>query len=123
MNCDNVSRFEKRIINDFMDLIMLFAMQGNGSCISGYDAIKYVYRRFKFLPSHGTVYAQLYAMERDGLLQGMQKGRCRVYCLTQKGVDFLRDIKTANGRIKRLVDMIFSFKNEDGEDDSSGQTL
>jgi|YelNatPaOPRAMG01_1025707.scaffolds.fasta_scaffold135411_1 DNA-binding PadR family transcriptional regulator len=116
INSDIISIIEHRIINSFMDFIVLFALRGNGGYISGYDAVKYVYRRFKFLPSSGTVYAHLYAMERDGLLKGVQNGRCRVYCLTQKGVDFLREIERANGSIKRLLGMIFPFKNGAGED-------
>ncbi|MEM3578327.1 MAG: hypothetical protein QXX51_07795 [Candidatus Bathyarchaeia archaeon] len=127
MNRDTLSLLEQRLINAFMDFVVLFAMQRNGGYISGYDAIKYVYRRFNFLPSSGTVYAHLYAMERDGLLRGVQRKRCMVYCLTQKGIDFLRDIERANGNIKRLLGMIFPFKNGDGEDgegaDVSGQTL
>ena len=65
---------EKRISNGFMDYIILLTLECNGGFISGYDMIKYVHRRFRFLPGSGTVYSQLYAMERDGLLRGTQKG-------------------------------------------------
>ena len=57
---------EKRIINGFMDFIVLLAFSGNGGCFSGYDVIKHIYGRFHFLPSSGTVYSHLYAMERAG---------------------------------------------------------
>jgi len=110
---------EKRIINEFMDFIILFALKSNGDYISGYDAIKYVNRRFRFLPSSGTVYSQLYAMERDGLLRGVQKGRCRIYRLTQKGREFVDSVLRANGNIQKFVSMVFSVPN--GNVDANGE--
>jgi len=111
---------EKRIINEFMDFIILFALKSNGDYISGYDAIKYVNRRFRFLPSSGTVYSQLYAMERDGLLRGVQKGRCRIYYLTQKGREFVDSVLRANGNIQKFVSMVFSVPYDDADANANG---
>ncbi|MGQ9624294.1 MAG: PadR family transcriptional regulator [Candidatus Bathycorpusculaceae bacterium] len=99
---------EKRIINGFMDFILLLALNGNGGCFSGYDAIKYIHRRFHFLPSPGTVYSHLYAMERTGWLKGVEENRRRVYCLTDKGLNFAREFDKVNGSVQKLFAHIFS---------------
>ncbi len=101
---------EKRIINNFMDFLVLSALKHNGVCISGYDIIKYIYGRFHYLPSSGTVYSHLYAMERAGWLSGVQENRRRIYRLTPKGLGVIRDVERTNGNVQRLVARIFSCK-------------
>jgi DNA-binding PadR family transcriptional regulator len=82
---------EKRIINSFMDFILL-AMSGNGDCFSGYEAIKYIHKQFHFLPSPGTVYSHLYAMESAGWLRGVEENKRRVYYLTENGLEFAQSV-------------------------------
>jgi DNA-binding PadR family transcriptional regulator len=102
-----LKEIEKRMINDFMDFLILSALKNDGGRLSGYDAIKYVYTRFHFLPSSGTVYSHLYAMERNGLLRGVQENRRRVYRLTSKGFEIVREVERANGNIQRVVARVF----------------
>ena len=45
---DIVRDIEKRVINGFMDFIILLALGHDGGCISGYDVIKHVYLQFHF---------------------------------------------------------------------------
>ena len=105
---DIVRDIEKRVINGFMDFIILSALGHNGGCISGYDVIKHVYLQFHFLPSSGTVYSHLYAMERNGLLHGVQESRRRVYGLTSKGFEVVREVERTSGSIQRVVARVFS---------------
>lgn len=106
-----LQEIEKRIINDFLDFVILSALNHTHSCSSGYDIIKYIYAKFRFLPSAGTVYANLYAMERNGLLQGTQENRRRVYCLTSKGYLMLQEMERTNDTIQKLFASIFSVKS------------
>ena len=99
---------EKRIINGFMDFLILSALKNDGGCLSGYDVIKYIYAQFRFLPSSGTVYSHLYAMERAGLVCGVQESRRRVYGLTSKGFEVVREVERTNGSIQRVVARVFS---------------
>lgn len=108
MQSNILREVEKRIISAFLDFIVLFALNHNGECISGYDIIKYVYERFHFLPSSGTIYSHLYAMERTGLLRGVQENRRRVYYLTPKGLDVIREVERTNGNVQMLVARVFS---------------
>lgn len=48
---DVVREIERRILNDFMDLLILSILHHNGGQISGYDVIKYLHRNFSFCPA------------------------------------------------------------------------
>lgn len=76
-----------------MGFLILSALKNDGGCLSGYDVIKYIYAQFRFLSSSGTVYSHLYAMERNGLLHGVQESRRRVYGLTSKGLRLLERLR------------------------------
>jgi len=97
---------ERRILNHFMDLLILVSLNGYGSQISGYDVIKYLQLKYHILPSSGTVYSCLYNMEREGLLRGEQNGRKRIYTLTQHGVETARAVLNGKDRILNFVAMI-----------------
>ncbi|MCS7113976.1 MAG: PadR family transcriptional regulator [Nitrososphaerota archaeon] len=103
-----VREFERRILNNFLDLLILSALYSHGGQISGYDVIKFLQRNYGFLSSPGTVYSCLYHMERKGLLRGIQKGRKRVYTLTEHGAETTQAIFKAKERIMNFVSMILN---------------
>jgi len=103
---DVVRGVERRILNHFMDLLILSALHYHGGQISGYDVIKYLQLRYRFLPSPGTVYSCLYDMERNGLLRGKQNGRKRIYTLTQQGAETAKAILNGKDRIINFMSMI-----------------
>jgi DNA-binding PadR family transcriptional regulator len=81
---DNVLKnLKERIIKDFLDLIVLYELQ-NGS-LSGYDIISLIFRRYHFLISAGTVYSQLYKLERNGLIDCSLTEKKKIYHLTSHG--------------------------------------
>ena len=103
---DVVRGVERRILNHFVDLLILVSLNGYGSQISGYDVIKYLQLKYHILPSSGTVYSCLYNMEREGLLRGEQNGRKRIYTLTQHGVETARAVLNGKDRILNFMSMI-----------------
>lgn len=107
---DVVGGIEKRILNEFMDLLVLSMLNGDGVEVSGYDVIKYLHRRFRFLPSAGTVYSLLYAMERKGLLKGEQRGEKRVYSLTKKGKETAKAIFSVRDGIVTFMSALLNEK-------------
>jgi len=107
---DVVRGVERRILNHFMDLLIMSALYCYGGHISGYDVIKYLQLKYHFLPSSGTVYSCLYSMEREGLLRGEQNGRKRIYTLTQHGAETARAILNGKDRILNFVAMILPEK-------------
>lgn len=104
-----IREIERRFLNGFMDLLILLILYRN-SFMSGYDVIKHLHERFAFLPSAGTVYSHIYAMERAGLLRGTVGERKRVYTLTLKGKKKAEAVARVGDRIGRFVSMVLSRK-------------
>jgi len=88
----SVREVEKRILNNFIDLLILISLNSYRGQIGGYDVIKYLQLKYHFLPSAGTVYSCLYHMEKRGLLRGKQNGKKRVYTLTKHGAETAKAI-------------------------------
>jgi len=97
----------RRIIQNFMDIIILKHLKNNHP-ISGYDVIKYLHKKFHRLPSPGTVYSILYALERQNLIAGKVNNGKRVFKLTNEGEKHLKDISTTRNHIQALLSYIFS---------------
>ena len=83
--------FKKRMLNMLLDIIMLKYARDNGS-LAGYDIMVWVREKYDVLLSSGVVYAKVRRLEKDGLVEGKQNKRKRVYMLTEKGEEFLESI-------------------------------
>ena len=101
---------EKRILTDCMDLLILSIMYNGHNIIGGYDVIRYLHRRFHFLPSPGTVYSQLYALERKGLIKAAGNRGKRTYALTEKGRKYFQMIQSCREYIQMILNDVI-FKN------------
>jgi DNA-binding PadR family transcriptional regulator len=75
--------------------------------MSGYDVVKYLHQKFHILPSAGTVYSLLYALERRNFIEGIENQSKRVYKLTQKGEKFLEKINGTKDNINTTFSSIF----------------
>jgi len=73
---------QARIVKSFMDVIVL--MELRNKTLGGYDVISLVDKKFGILLSSGTVYSQLYSLERNGLIEAHLNQRKREYALTIK---------------------------------------
>lgn len=107
MESETASSLNRRIMQNFMDLIILKHLK-NSQPISGYDVIKYLHRKFHMLPSPGTVYSLLYSLERQNLIQGKTNNGKRMYKLTNQGEKLLTNIHTARTNIQFFFSCIFS---------------
>jgi DNA-binding PadR family transcriptional regulator len=87
-----------------MDIIILAELK-KGS-LSGYDAIRLIHNRFDILVSSGTVYSQLYSLERDGWIRGVWNQRKRVYELAEKGKQNIKVIAKANEEVQNFLKRI-----------------
>lgn len=73
-----------RVVRNFRDIAIL-AVLGENENLNGYQIMKHIYEKLEiFLPS-GTVYATLYALEREQLVKAVSHPKCRTYMLTSKG--------------------------------------
>ncbi len=88
-----------------MDLLILLNLRKGP--MSGYDVITLIFENFGFLPSSGSIYSTLYALEREGLIKGCWSGKKRLYTLTTKGEEAARTALALSSNIESLVQNIF----------------
>ena len=68
-----------------------------------YALRKEVKERFGFRPGTVTAYKVLYLLNRDGLVSKKEEGRQKVYSVTEKGKDTLKEaVRFYKGRAKLL---------------------
>ena len=99
---------EKRIIKEFLDVIILLELKDKGE-LSGYDLAVLQHNKFEISLSPGTVYATLYAMERRGLIAGHNDGKKTAFALTNKGEEALANIKLINMDLSEFLKCLFHF--------------
>lgn len=92
-----VEKLRKQTIKSVMDIIMLSGIKNRP--MSGYDAIAFIHDKFDILISPGTIYSRLYALERDGLIEGIWTKNKRVYELSKKGEQTLEKVSSSNEEI------------------------
>ena len=102
-----VSEMQERVVRSFLDMIILAELRERGCPLSGYDVVTCVSERFRMHMSPGTVYALLYALERDGLVSGRDGKRKRVYSLTPEGTQRISAVIDARERIQGFVEGLF----------------
>ena len=99
-------QLRKRTVRNFMDILILSELRR--APMSGYDVITSIFERFNFLPSSGSVYSLLYALERADLIEGGWNGRKRIYTLTSKGEEMSESTTTIYDKIESLITNIFA---------------
>jgi DNA-binding PadR family transcriptional regulator len=73
-----------------MDINMLLKLSEKP--MGGNDFINFYYKKFGILMSGGTVYSNLYSLERKGLIKGFDTIQKRVYRLTKKGEELKKKL-------------------------------
>lgn len=102
LEAEVLKKMHGRIVKSFLDILIL-AKLNRGGPMSGYDVISFIHDRFHLLVSSGTVYSLLYSLERDGLIKGKWVERKRVYTLTGKGQETIKNILSAYGKIQSFM--------------------
>jgi DNA-binding PadR family transcriptional regulator len=97
---------KRTMVTNFLDTIILAELK-NSSPLSGYDLLDFVYKKFGFLISPGTIYALLYAMERKGLVSGSYSQTKRVYTLTDKGTETIEAILRSKDEIRKFIEKLY----------------
>lgn len=95
----------KRILKSFLDIVILTELRKHST--NGYHIIVFIHNRFHILLSSGTVYSNLYFLERNGLIKGEGTERRRVYTLTERGKEKVEAFINAKDKILRLVLNLF----------------
>jgi DNA-binding PadR family transcriptional regulator len=78
------------------------------SLSSGYQILRHLHEEFDVLFSPGTIYHQIYLLERKNLIKGEGDDNGRIYCLTEEGEKKLVSTVMASSQIQELVSNILS---------------
>ena len=97
MSNETAEKLRKQTVKSVMDILILAELR-NGT-MSGYDAIGFIHDKFGVLVSSGTVYAHLYALEREALIEGNWDTKKRVYKITDKGEQALDTLSKTNMKL------------------------
>lgn len=99
-----LDQMHKRMVKDFLDMVILIELRKRP--MGGYDVIALVHNKFDILLSSGTVYSNLYFLERNGLVKGEGSNR-RVYTLTELGKESAKAFLSAKSKILGLLLNLF----------------
>jgi DNA-binding PadR family transcriptional regulator len=77
-------RAADRIVKSFSDIVIL-AILKEAESLNGYEIMERIHEKLGVFLSPGTLYAVLYALEREMLVKGVSLSRARVYRITPKG--------------------------------------
>lgn len=106
MQSEILKEMKRTMVTNFLDTIILAELK-NSSPLSGYDLLDFVYKKFGFLISPGTIYALLYAMERKGMVNGSYSQTKRVYTLTDKGTETIEAILRSKDEIRKFIEKLY----------------
>lgn len=104
---DVIMEMRERIVRVFLDLIVLMKLSEGCEPLGGYDFGKLVTDEFDVVLSPGSIYAVLYSMERDGLIQASSKLRKRVYVLSDKGEATVKAVSAERAKVLDLFGSLF----------------
>jgi DNA-binding PadR family transcriptional regulator len=94
---------QDRIIVAYLEGIILCRLRNNQ--LGGYDLLIILHKSLNLLVSPGTIYSNLYSMERQGLIECIPNGRKRVYRLTDKGKATIHIISHSK-KLKNFLDLV-----------------
>jgi DNA-binding PadR family transcriptional regulator len=96
-----------RTIKSFADILILKYLKAH-SLSSGYQILRYLHEEYNILFSPGTVYNEIYLLERKKLIKGAGDEKGRIYCLSDKGEKALISTAKTSKQIQELVSNILS---------------
>ena len=105
LKAKNCQQIEERIIKNALDIIIIKAVKEN--MLNGYEIKLLVRRKFGVSLSAGTIYPQIYALEKKDLLKCYEKRGTRCYSLTYKGQTMISAINVMQNRIRVLIRDIY----------------
>jgi len=103
-------KLRKIMICSFCDLLILARLK-NGFSMSCDDIIKFINRKFGVMVSPGTVYAHLYSLEQNRLLNGYFNRKKyarvqRVYKITERGKQRINEVTIQQNTLQDTISEI-----------------
>lgn len=104
-----LQELKEEILKSNLNIFILTNIKSVGE-LSGYDVLQNFKKKFETNISVGTIYSQLYSLERKKLIEGnLNSSGVRKYVLTANGLKTLDIIIALKPQILELFDSVFSF--------------
>ena len=107
MKLQGNENLETRTIKNFVDILILKYLKIHPS-VSGYQVLRHLHDTFNISFSPGTIYHEIYLLERKNLIKSEGDDNSRNYCLTDKGKEALVATYRSSAEIQELVSAILS---------------
>ena len=107
MKCAHNEDLKIRTIKSFADILILKFLKLY-PLNSGYQILRHLHLEYDIVFSPGTIYNEIYSLERKKLIKGEGDETGRIYCLTDKGEQTLISTANSSSQIQGLVSRILS---------------
>ena len=97
--------FRQKLAKSVLDILLMKYAKEKGK-VDGYGFMKYAYENLNIIFSSGSVYAQLYKLEREGLMKSERTPK-QIFKLTSKGTNVIGVLLNSH-EIQTILE-IFSF--------------
>jgi DNA-binding PadR family transcriptional regulator len=112
---EGLTKVTRRVVKSFQDIAILAVLEENEN-LTGYQVMRRIYEKLGIHLPAGTIYAALYALEREQLIKAVSRPKCRTYTLTSKGEVRLRGVdeiaRAFNHFMRRLCGKYLSTQHE-----------
>ena len=96
-------QLRERILKNFLDVVILSRLE-KSEPMGGYDFIRLIHEEFGILISTGTIYSNLYALERKGFVKSYLSRKRRVYKIVDKGRQFVEAASHAMKSVQNWIE-------------------
>ena len=107
MKLNHIDDLKIRTIKSFTDILILKHLKSH-PLSSGYQVLRHLYDGYDVLCSPGTLYKEIYLLERKGLIKAEGDQNSRIYSLTDEGQKVLETAVKTSKQIQELVSEILS---------------
>jgi len=104
---DRNSNLRVRVIKTFTDILVIKYLKNKPSS-SGYQILRYLNETLSIPFSPGTIYNEVYTLERKGFIKSSGNQDCRYYSLTVQGEELLNETVGKKKEIQDIVAEILS---------------
>lgn len=102
MKIDRNSDLRVRVIKNFTDILVMKYLKTKPSS-SGYQILRHLHETLSIPFSPGTIYNEIYMLERKGFIKSDGDVNARVYSITTQGQDALNEIADKKKEMQDLI--------------------
>lgn len=101
-----LEEMNKRIINSFLDMLILIKLRKEP--LSDYDILNFANSNFNVLLNSDTLHQSMSLLERDGLIKSEETQTKKIYSLTKPGEEKATEFIESKGKILGLLLNLFA---------------